>query len=160
MTDLLNQLDAVWNQLLDLASKFILPEWGELINLLPVLVLIGVVGPALTLAALAWFFYVARRPRAKVRIEEGPRLAAIGADGTLEFPPGLPYCLRDGLVYSSGSTRCAECRDDLTVTCPMCGLGRDSATPTCGNCGLVLKVERRTRVMQPAGPPPGGAAVA
>jgi len=96
----------------------------------------------------------------KVTIEEGVRRAGVNEDGSFEFPSGLPYCLRDGLVYASGTTRCADCRNGLTVSCPMCGLGRDASITTCGNCGLVLKVESRTRVMRPAGPPPGGAALA
>jgi hypothetical protein len=160
VNELLAQLNAVWNQILEITAAFVIPDWGALIALLPVFVFVFVIGPAVTLAVLAWFVYVVRKPRAKVTIEEGVRRATRGADGSPEYPRGLPYCLRDGIVYASGATRCAECRDGLTVTCPMCGLGRDAAITTCGNCGLVLKIESRTQVMRPAGPPPGGAAVA
>jgi hypothetical protein len=160
VNELLAQLNAIWNQLLDIIGTFVIPDWGALIALLPVFLFVFVIGPAVTLAVLVWFVYVVRKPRPRVTIEEGVRRATPNADGSLEFPRGLPYCLRDSLVYASGTSRCAECRDALTVTCPMCGLGRDAAITTCGNCGLVLKVESRTRVMRPAGPPPGGAAVA
>ena len=160
MSDLLNQLNNVWNQILDVTSMFIIPDWGSVIGLLPVLLFVGVVGPLLTLSVVAWFVFLVRAPRAKVTIEEGPCAAAIGSDGQPEYPAGLPHCPRDRLVFPSGTTRCSECRNALTVTCPMCGLGREAAVSTCGNCGLVLKVETRARVMRPAGPPPGGAAVA
>lgn len=160
MNELLAQLDAVWNQLLDIVSALVIPDWGALIALLPVFLFVFVIGPALTIAVLVWFVYVVRKPRPKVTIEEGVRRAGVNEDGSFEFPSGLPYCLRDGLVYASGTTRCADCRNGLTVSCPMCGLGRDASISTCGNCGLVLKVESRTRVMRPAGPPPGGAALA
>jgi hypothetical protein len=160
VNELLAQLNAVWNQLLDITAAFVIPDWGALIALLPIFFLLFVIGPAVTLAILVWFVYVVRKPRPKVTIEDGARRASANADGSLDVPPGLPYCLRDGLVYASGTSRCPECRDGLAVTCPMCGLGRDAAITTCGNCGLVLKVESRTRVMRPAGPPPGGAAAA
>lgn len=156
----LDQLTSLWDQLIQLTSQLVIPDWGALVALLPVLLFIGLVGPALTLAVVAWFVYAVRAPRAKVAVEEGARLAPLGADGAPDYPVGLPYCGRDRLVYPSGTTRCAECGDDLAVVCPMCGLGRSAGLTTCGNCGLVLRVEARTRVMRPVGPPPGGAAVA
>lgn len=160
MSDVLNQLNSIWNQLIDLTSRFVVPDWGALINLLPVLLLIGVVGPLLTLIVFAWLVYGVRAPRAKVQFDEGPDRAPVGPDGQLEAPRGLPYCRRDGLVFASGTTRCTECGVDLAVICPMCGLGREATISTCGNCGLVLQVKPRVRVLRPAGPPPGGGAVA
>jgi hypothetical protein len=160
VTDLLDQLNNLWNQAIDLTSRFVIPDWGGLIALLPVVIFVFVVGPAVTLGVFAWFVFVVRKPRARVQVEEGPRAATIGADGAPAYPPGLPYCAHDRLVFSSGSSRCSECRNELTVICPMCGLGREAAISTCGNCGLVLRVESRARIMRPAGPPPGGAAVA
>lgn len=160
MTALLEQLNNLWNQVIEVIGRFVLPDWGGLVGLLPVLILVFVIGPAVSLGILAWFLFFVRKPRARVQIEEGPRPAAAHPDGAPAYPAGLPYCARDRLVFPSGETRCSECRDELTVVCPMCGLGREAAIPTCGNCGLVLKVERRTRIMRPAGPPPGGAAAA
>ena len=160
MTGFLSQLDHVWNQVIGLLGQVVIPDWTSLVGLLPVFVFIGLIGPGLTLAVLAWLVFFGRHPRAKVSHEEGPQAAPLDANGRPEFPAGLPHCLRDGLVFASGATRCSECRDDLTVTCPMCGLGRAAAVRTCGNCGLVLRVESRARVLRPAGPPPGGAAAA
>ncbi len=157
---ILDQLAAYWDQVIKVITSFVIPDWGALIALLPVLVLVFVVGPILTLLALAWVVYVVRRPRPRVSIEEGPRPVEIGADGSARYPVGLPYCPTDGLVYASGTTRCRTCGEELAVVCPMCGLGRSAGLTTCGNCGLVLRVEERARVLRPAGPPPDGAAVA
>ena len=160
MTDLLSQLNSVWSQLIELTNRFVIPDWGGLINLFPVLILVGVVGPLLTLIVFAWFVYVVRAPRPRVRLVEGPEHIPLDPDGRPVVPRGLPYCRRDLLAFASGTTRCTECGDDLAVICPMCGLGRPATITTCGNCGLVLRVEPRVRVLRPAGPPPGGAAVA
>jgi hypothetical protein len=42
----------------------------------------------------------------------------------------------------------------------MCRVERLAQVPTCGSCGLVLDVRRGMTVARPAGPPPGGAAIA
>jgi hypothetical protein len=157
---ILDQLATLWDQILKVTGSFVIPDWGALVALLPVLLVVFVIGPVLTLTVLAWLVYVVRKPRPKVVVEEGPRRVELAADGSPQYPVGLPYCPRDGLVLASGTTRCPDCGDDLAVICPMCGLGRAASVTTCGNCGLVLRVENRTRVMRPVGPPPGGAAVA
>ena len=155
-----DHLSQVWSQLLSFLEKLVSPDWGALVNLLPLFVVLGVLGPLLSLIALVWFYYFVRKPRPKVRWEEGPRAAPLDDAGNPVFPPGEPYCLRDHQIFASGATRCPNDGSDLAVICPMCGIGRDAAITTCGNCGLVLKVEQRVRVVRPAGPPPGGAAVA
>jgi hypothetical protein len=156
---IVDQLDQVWNSLLDLTSQFVMPNWGGLIALLPMFLLVLVVGPLLTVLALYWFVYVVRRPRTKVRFDGGPRPATLDADGRPVYPIGEPYSPRSGLIYPAG-----QLRDDqgelLMVVCPMCGLGRAAEIDTCGNCGLVLRVVPRARAMRPAGPPPGGASIA
>lgn len=160
VTGITDQLANLWNQLLDLTSKLVIPDWGSLIGLMPIFLVIAVLGPLLSLLALAWFVYVVRRPRAHVTYEDGPREAPRGADGRPEFPAGEPYCLAHALVYSSGTTRCPIDGEILSVICPKCGLGRSAELDTCGNCGLVLKIIPRSRALRPAGPPPGGAALA
>jgi len=153
-------LQQTWSQLLDLIDKLVSPDWTSIINLLPILLVVGVIGPLVSLTALVWFYYYVTKPRPKVRIEEGARPAKLDAGGTRVFPPGLPYCLRHSLVYPPGTTRCDVDHQALSVICPMCGIGRDAEIDTCGNCGLVLKVERRLQVAGAVGPPPGGAAIA
>ncbi len=155
-----DHLSQVWTQILDFIGKIVSPDWGGLIGLLPIMVVVGVIGPLLSLLGLVWFIYFVRKPRARVRFEEGARTAPLDDSGTPVFPPGEPYCARDALIYPPGTTRCDVDDAELAVICPMCGIGRLAAITTCGNCGLVLNVELRTRVMRPAGPPPGGAAIA
>jgi hypothetical protein len=154
-------LNDLWNAFLEFSSKLIIPDWGSLIGLLPILLVVGVLGPIVSILVLGWVIYLIRRPMTGVSYDEGPRPAELDADGKPIFPAGLPHCLADGLVYPSGTTRCAEDGNELWVRCPMCGLGRSAAIKTCGNCGLVLNVKNRALTLGPsAGPPSGGAAAA
>lgn len=158
ITDALN---GIWNTILDITKMFVIPDWSSVIGLLPLLIFLGVVGPLLTFTFLGMFVYQVAKPRTKVRTEEGPQVARVGADGQPIFPPGLPFCRRDALIYPSGTLRCERDGEELAVICPMCGLGRPADIETCTNCGLVLKVKpRAVTVGRPAGPKRGGAAVA
>ena len=147
-------------RILDFLSPIVIPDWGALIGLLPVLLLIGVVGPLLSLLVLGWFIYVVRRPRSRTPYVAAAAVPAQLVDGVSQYPTGEPYCPVDRLVYPFGATRCDVCHRELAVTCPKCGVGREAAIDTCGNCGLVLRIEPRLRQLAPAGPPPGGAAAA
>ena len=51
---IIDQLNQIWTSFLEFISAFIIPAWGELITMLPVLLLIGVVGPILTILVIAW----------------------------------------------------------------------------------------------------------
>ena len=154
-------LQNVWNTILEITSFFVIPDWGGLISLLPILVLIGLVGPFITFPVLITVVYLIRKPRARVDLVEGPRVAEVGPDGEPIFQPGLPHCRRDRLIYPSGTLRCDRCGDDLAVICPMCGLGRSALIDTCTDCGLILKVKPGAVVVHSTpGPKPGGAAAA
>jgi hypothetical protein len=154
-------LNQIWTQILDVTALFVTPDWGFLISMLPVMVLLGLVMPFLTGLAILTVAYLVTKPRAKVAFEEGPRPAEIGPGGEPVFPVGLPHCRRDALIYPSGTLRCDTCHDELAVICPMCGMGRVARIDTCSNCGLVLKVKTRAvAVRTTAGPKPGGAAAA
>jgi hypothetical protein len=158
---IVDALNGFWNTILDIMEKIAIPDWSSVIGLFPLMIFLGIVGPLVTFSILGILIYQVAKPRTKVRTEEGPEVAQIGADGHPIFPPGLPYCRRDGLVYPSGTLRCERCRDELAVVCPMCGLGRPAQIDTCTNCGLVLKVRPRTVLVgRRTGPKPGGAAVA
>lgn len=156
MIDALQQL---WHQLLGILEIFVMPDWGALVGLIPILLVIGVIGPIGSLLFLGWVIYGLRAPRAKVSLEVAPVRAEI-ADGRPVYPAGEPYCPVDGLVFPFGALTCETCRRDLLVGCPKCSTGRPAHLSTCGNCGLVLKIENRARALRPAGPPPGGAAAA
>ena len=137
------------------------PDWGSIVGLIPLLLLFGVIVPLLSLAVLAWFIYFVTKPRPKVTLRgRAARRRPSMPSGNPIFPVGEPYCLLDASIYPPGTSRCDRDGEPLSVICPMCGIGRDAEITTCGNCGLVLKIEARARVMRPAGPPPGGGAVA
>ncbi len=157
MGDAIGQL---FQRILDLLTPIIIPDWSALVGLLPILLLIGVVGPIVTLLVLGWFIYGVRRPRSRVRYVDPQPVSAQLVDGVPRYPSGEPYCPVDQLVYPFGATRCDRCGRDLAVRCPKCDTGREAKVDTCGTCGLVLKIEPRLRQLQPAGPPPGGAAAA
>ena len=157
IVDYLNQL---WTGILEILSKLIIPDWGALVGLMPIFLVLGVVGPILSILVLVWVIYFVVRPRTGVRYDEESHPAELDESGQPIFPVGLPHCFAHGLVYPSGATRCDIDHALLWVRCPMCNLGRSAEVKTCGNCGLVLTVKNRARVVGPAGPPPGGAAVA
>jgi hypothetical protein len=156
----IESLQNAWHALLDLISGIVIPDWAALIDLLPVFLFFGVIMPILTLVVLVWVVYVVRKPRARVRITEGPRLAEVAADGSPVYPAGEPYCTRDRLIHAPGAATCEACHQSLSVTCPKCGVGRSASISTCGNCGLILAIAPRVHARPPAGPKPGAAAAA
>ncbi len=156
---MIDALQQAWHGLIGALSGIVTPDWGALIGLLPVFILIGVVGPIVSLLMLGWVIYVLRAPRARMSFIEGPVQVSL-VDGVASYPAGEPYCPNDELVFPSGATRCEVCRRALLVRCPKCSSGRAASISTCGNCGLVLRIENRGRALRPAGPPPGGAAAA
>ena len=158
IVDTLNQ---IWTPILDVTAIFVMPDWDFLIGLLPFLILLGVVMPFLTFTALGSLIYLARKPRAKVSFVEGPRVAELGPVASPSSPSACPTAVATRLIFRPGTIRCDTCRDELTVICPMCGLGRLALVDTCTNCGLVLKVKpKAVAVRTTAGAKPGGAAAA
>lgn len=150
----------IFQGIIDFLQPILLPDWRALIDLLPIFLLIGVVGPLLSLLIFGWVIYFLGKPRSRIAyVEPQPELARI-VDGAPVYPPGEPYCAFDRLVYPPGSTRCAECKHDLAVVCPKCNTGRQAWIDTCGTCGLVLRIDRTVPALRTAGPPPGGAAAA
>jgi hypothetical protein len=152
-------LQGLWHGLLDALGQFIIPDWAALVGLLPVLLVLLVIGPLLSLMVLGWLYYTLRRPRTAVAYAEGPLIAPL-LDGAPVYPSGEPYCPTDRLIYEFGRTTCERCGRDLTIRCPKCAAGRSALVEACGNCGLVLSMARRSVALRRAGPPPGGAAAA
>ena len=155
-----DQIQKMWTDFLAFLSTIIIPDWSAVIGLVPLLLLIGVIGPLLTLAVLAWLGYGITKPRTKMQFVEGTRVAPNDHLGRPIFPAGEPYCPLDGLIYASGTTRCDRDQTLLQVRCPKCSLVSDADIETCGNCGMYLRVAPRTLVAATDAPPPGGAAVA
>jgi hypothetical protein len=156
----LDTISQAWSGFLDFISKLVIPDWPGLILLLPVFVLIGVVGPLLSLAVLAWLGYGITKPRVKVRYDEGTKVAPRDHLGRPIVPAGEPYCPRDGLIYPFGTNRCDRDRTNLLLRCPKCDGVREASISTCGNCGLALTLQPRAMIVATDGPPPGGAAIA
>ena len=156
---IIDWLEQVWNSFIQFTSLLVVPDWGSLVNLLPIFLLIGVVGPIVTLLMLAWFIYVVRKPRLKVAFADTRRLAPLDADGQPVYPAGEPYSPRERTIYEPGATR-SESGEDLVVACPKCGLVRKASEDVCGNCGLSFTLTPTIRSIRRAGPPPGGAAAA
>ena len=157
---ILEQIDKFWNDFLGFLSTVIIPDWTAVIGLLPVLMLIGVVGPILTIVVLAWLGYGVTKPRTKVTYVEGVRTAPLDHLGEPIFPAGEPYCPTDGLIYAFGTTECDRDKTPLSLRCPKCDLVREASVEACGNCGLILRMEPRALIIATDRPPPGGAAVA
>ena len=156
---LVDTLNQIWNSILDITKMFVIPDWGSVIGLLPILIFLGVVGPLVTFLMLGIVVYQVAKPRPRLQLAEGPQMAQIGTTGQPIFPPGLPFCRTHGLIYPTGTIHCERGGEDLSVICPMCGLGRPAAIETCTNCGLVLNVKSRpVPVVRSNGPKPGGAA--
>ena len=78
---IIDQLNQIWTGLLEFTAKFVIPAWEQLIALLPVFLLIGVVGPILTILMLAWLRYAILKPRVTAGFVDPRRPAAIGDDG-------------------------------------------------------------------------------
>ena len=152
-----SSISGAWTDLLGLIEKVISPDWGALVLLIP-LALVPLVLLHLAVSGGMWSVFSIRKPRPRVRWEEGPR-PFDDAGGAPLAPMGYPFSLRTGLVYPSGTVRTDD-GEDLSVVCPMCRVERPAQLPVCGNCGLVLEVKRALSVARPAGPPPGGAALA
>ena len=75
---LIDALNQIWNQILQITSLFVIPDWGALIGLLPVFIFLGVVGPLMTLLPLGILVYQVRKPRANVDFVERPLEASRG----------------------------------------------------------------------------------
>lgn len=153
-----------WTDILTFLQTLIVPAWGELINLLPFFVVVGVIGPIVTLLLLMQVWYLWHRRSGRVRRQETqPRPAPRDAAGELEFPPNVPYCQPHALLFPQSMTACTVDGAELTVNCPVDGTSRVASDQTCRACGTryVLGATETPLTIRRAGQPPaGGAAVA
>ncbi len=156
---ILDQLNQFWTGVLQFLAQIVTPDWGKLIVVIPVLLVLAVVGPILTILALAWLRYGAVRPRRHVRFADTRRLAELDAAGQPVYPSGEPYSPTERMVYEPGATRSLS-GETLVVACPKCGLVRSAERETCGNCGLSFHLKPVVRSSGAANRPSGGAAAA
>jgi hypothetical protein len=153
-----------WTNFLTWLTTVVVPNWTELVSMLPLWVTLGLVGPLVSLIVLAWVWHWLRKPRANIaRVEPEGFLAQLGADGRPGFPANVPYCLEHALVYPTTRVRCEIDGSDLSIRCPVDGTVRDASVQTCTACGtrfILGAGSSTTLVRRSAGPPEGGAAVA
>ena len=164
MGDIGSGLERAWDGFLDFLARIIIPNWGDVINVLPILVVLGLLGPALTLLGLLWVHYLFTRKRGRVRVADPePVPAERDREGFLIVPPNTPFCPRDGLLYPTNATRCDVCREELVVRCPVDGTPRTAREQLCRACGtkyVLGATNTAITVRRSSGPPEGGAAVA
>lgn len=153
-----------WTAFLDWLTSVVVPAWGELIALLPYVLIGTIAGPILTLIVLMWGWYLLRRRRGKIHRGAPEAVAAPrDGDGRPVFPPNAPYCEQHALVYPPRARRCSLNGDPLSVTCPVDGSVRDADLDTCPACGTTFKLGAKSPssvIVVSDGPPKGGAALA
>ena len=60
----------IFQGVIDFLTPIVLPEWKALVDLFPVFLLIGVVGPLLSLLILGWVIYFIGKPRSRIFIRQ------------------------------------------------------------------------------------------
>jgi hypothetical protein len=153
-----------WTSFLDWLTTVLVPAWGELISLLPYVILGTIIGPILTVIVLMWGWYLFKRRRGKVkRGEAQPVAATLDAGGAAVFPANVPYCETHALIFPARARECTVDGDDLALACPVDGTIRDASIDTCSACGTKFKLGATSGsavVLSSDGPPEGGAAIA
>ena len=153
-----------WTSFLEWLTTVMVPAWGELIGLLPFVILGTLVGPILTIIVLMWAWHFIDRRRGKVqRAQAQPVAALLGDDGIPVFPVNVPYCEKHALVYPARARTCSVDGDPLEVTCPVDGTVREAEIDTCSGCGTRFTLGAKAAssvVLSSDGPPEGGAAIA
>lgn len=153
-----------WTSFLDWLTTVLVPAWGELIGLLPYVIIGTLVGPILTIIVLLWAWHFIDRRRGRVqRAQAQPVAASLDDDGLPVFPVNEPYCEEHALIFPSRARACSVDGGMLTVTCPVDGTVRAAEIDTCSGCGTRFKLGATSRgsvVVVSDGPPEGGAAIA
>jgi hypothetical protein len=153
-----------WTTFLEWLTTVFVPAWGELIGLLPYIIVGTIVGPILMILVLMWGWHLVSRRRGKVRHAElQPAAAARDGDGLSVFPVNEPYCEQHALVFPPRATACTIDGGALEVACPVDGTLRDAEVDTCSGCGTKFKLGATSPgsvVLSSDGPPEGGAAIA
>jgi hypothetical protein len=153
-----------WTAFLDWLSTILIPDWNGLINLLPILLILGVVGPGLTLLFLMWSYDLLKRRRGKVKTAEPEPIAAeLAADGSYVYPANQPYCPTHRLIYPPQERVCLIDGAELMVRCPVDESVRAASQQLCRTCGTRYELGASLAplvVTRRGQPPAGGAAVA
>lgn len=153
-----------WTAFLNWLQTILVPDWNGLINLLPILLILGVLGPGLSLLAVYWMYVRMTTKRGKVNIDEPtPEPAGRAADGTPIYPPNVPYCPTHELIYPATYRACEIDRAELMVRCPVDETVRVAAQSLCRTCGTRYQLGASLApvvIRRQGRPPAGGAAIA
>lgn len=153
-----------WTAFLQWLQSILIPDWGGLIGLLPILLILGVVGPGLSLLALYWLYVRASTGRGKVRTyEPEPMPATLNADGSHAYPANAPYCPTHALIFPPTARECTIDGAELQVRCPVDESVRVAGQQLCRTCGTRYQLGASLApiaVRRHGTPPAGGAAVA
>ncbi len=153
-----------WTAFLQWLQTIIVPDWGGLISLLPIFLIIGVVGPILSLLAAYWAYSTLTHRRGHTHFDEPqPIPAQLDSGGQPIFPPNQPYCPTHALIYPATARMCDVDGEELQVRCPVDGTLRVASQQLCRTCGTRYQLGAALApvVIRSHGrPPEGGAAVA
>lgn len=152
-----------WSAFLGWLNTVLVPNWSELVSMLPLWLLLGVVGPIFSIIALMWVYHFLTRPRASVKVVVPEVVAAArDVDGLPVFPANQPYNPRLGLIYPPDRITCEADGSNLMVRCPVDGTVREAAIQVCRGCGtkFVLGAARTPLLVSRTGTPPAGGAAA
>ena len=153
-----------WTAFLQWLQTIIVPDWTGLIQLLPILLIVGVVGPGLSLLAVYWMYVRMTTRRGKVRIDEPvPELAQHAANGSPIYPPNVPYCPTHELIYPATARECDIDGEELQVRCPVDETVRVAGQQLCRTCGTRYELGASLTpivIRRHGRPPAGGAAIA
>ena len=153
-----------WTAFLDWLSTILIPDWNGLIGLLPILLILGVVGPGLSLLAVYWIYVRLNRRSGKVRWDDlVPVAVEAGADGTYSYAANVPYCPTHHLAYPATARECAIDGEELRVRCPIDDAVRVAGQQVCRSCGTRYELGASVApiaIRRRGTPPAGGAAVA
>lgn len=152
-----------WSAFLDWLTTVVVPDWTELVSMMPLWILIGVTGPIVSLLALGWGHHLITRRRGRVRVAIPEVVTAErDANGDPVIPPNVPHNPRLGLIYPPDRTTCEMDGTNLLVRCPVDGTVREAAIQTCTGCGTkyVLGAAQTPLLVQRTRRPPAGGAAA
>lgn len=153
-----------WTAFLSWLSTILIPDWNGLISLLPILVILGVTGPGLSLLMLYWLYHAFTDRRGRVRhAEREPVPAPVGDDGLTAYPANAPYCPTHELLYPANARNCSVDNEELLVRCPIDQTTRAASQSLCRVCGTRYQLGASLSpvvVSRQGQPPEGGAAIA
>jgi hypothetical protein len=153
-----------WETFLEWLATILIPDWNGLFALLPILIILGLTGPILSLLVLYWMYHVVIDRGGKVKLaEREPVTPELRADGTPIFPANVPYCLDHELIYPATARRCEIDGAELTVRCPVDETARVASEELCRVCGTRYQLGASlapVTVQRTRRPPEGGAAIA